>query len=273
MIDEVQDSTLIIEIWQIKPELSPKKSHFVILLMDGSHFCTCNLLISFGIPCRHFYKVLRKSSQAKFHIKLINQRWYQDIKFSMSDDDLALLDTISLVENNYTEVTITNEINFKHINQVRGKQVYTEKLQNIVSAKAKYGRSLGLARKVLDLAQKLDCFNEANGMFQNFIDDKQQELLQKHQEVTNKVDEKENEIECSNPITSRRRERPPNRYLSEGEAIKQKKMKGDHAKSEVNLSDNKEINVYNKKQRRCKGCQETGHDLRNCKAKILSEKN
>src|SRR5215475_314365 len=80
MIDEVQDLILIIEIWQIKPELSPNKSHFVILLKDGSHFCTCNLLISFGIPCRHFYKVLRKSSQAKFHIKLINQRWYQDIK-------------------------------------------------------------------------------------------------------------------------------------------------------------------------------------------------
>ena len=88
-------------------------------------------------------------------------------------------------------------------NQLRGKQVYTEKLQSIVTAKAKYGRSLGLARKLLDLAQKLDCFNEVNGMFQNFIDDKQQELLQKHQEImdNDNVNGKENEIKCSNPIT------------------------------------------------------------------------
>ncbi|CAB4437149.1 unnamed protein product [Rhizophagus irregularis] len=132
----------------------------------------------------------------------------------MTDDDYALLDT------------------------VRGEQVYTESLQSIVSAKAKYGRSLGLARKLLDLAQKLDCFNEVNGMFQNFIDIKQQELLQKQQEITDKdVNEKENEINCFNPITSRRRGRPPNRYLSEGEIAKKKKVKVDH---EGNLLENKE---------------------------------
>ncbi|CAG8660424.1 5165_t:CDS:1, partial [Funneliformis caledonium] len=39
--------------------------------------------------------------------------------------------------------------------------------------KAKYRRSLGLARKLLDLAQKLDYFNKINGIFQNFIDEKQ----------------------------------------------------------------------------------------------------
>ncbi|PKY56420.1 hypothetical protein RhiirA4_428235 [Rhizophagus irregularis] len=187
----------------------------------------------------------------------------------MTDDDYTLLDTVSLVKNNYTEVAL-NEINFKYINQVRGEQVYTESLQSIVSAKAKYGRSLGLARKLLDLAQKLDCFNEVNGMFQNFIDNKQQELLQKQQEITDKdVNEKENEKNCFNPITSRRRGRPPNRYLSEGEIAKQKKVKVDH---EGNLLENKEMD-NNKKQRRCKGCQETGHDLRNCKNKVLGEKN
>ena len=206
--------------------------------MDGSHLCTCNLLIYFGIPCRHFYKVLRKSPQAKFHITLINQRWYKDTKLNMTDDDYALLDVVSLVKNDYTEVAL-NEINFKYINQVRGEQVYTERLQSIVSAKAKYGRSLGLARKLLDLAQKLDCFNEVNGMFQNFIDNKQQELLQKQQEITDKdVNEKENEINCFNPITSRRRGRPPNRYLSEGEIAKKKKAKVNH---EDNLLENKKM--------------------------------
>ena len=117
--------------------------------------------------------------------------------------------------------------NFSYVTQVREESVYTKQLQSIVSTKAKYGRSLGLAKKVLDLAQKLDCFNEVNGMFQNFLDDKQTELL--GLQISNKENLQignennvnigmmtENPVNCSNPMTSRRRERPPKRYLSEG---------------------------------------------------------
>jgi hypothetical protein len=51
-------------------------------------------------------------------------------------------------------------------------QVYIKKFQSIVLTKAKCKRSLEFVRKVLDLAQKLKCFNEINGIFQNFIDNK-----------------------------------------------------------------------------------------------------
>jgi hypothetical protein len=64
---------IITEIWKVKPELSQKKSHFIILMANRNHSCTCNFLISYGIPCKHFYKILRKSPQAKFHILLINR--------------------------------------------------------------------------------------------------------------------------------------------------------------------------------------------------------
>ncbi|CAI2170823.1 17032_t:CDS:2, partial [Funneliformis geosporum] len=64
----------------------------------------------------HFYKVLRKSLQVKFHISLLNKCWYNDLKLSITNEELALLN-------------------------VCGGQAYTEKLQNIVSVKAKYGRN------------------------------------------------------------------------------------------------------------------------------------
>jgi hypothetical protein len=49
-------------------------------------------------------------------------------------------------------------------------------------------------------------------MFLNFIDDKQQELLQKQQEITDKgVNEKENEIKRFNPINSRCHKQSQNR--------------------------------------------------------------
>ncbi|POG60143.1 hypothetical protein GLOIN_2v1817146 [Rhizophagus irregularis DAOM 181602=DAOM 197198] len=216
------------EIWEVKPELSQTKSYFVILMADGSHSCTCNLLISFGIPCRHFYKVLRKSLQAKFHISLINQCWYQDLKLSITDQELALLEVLSIVKDNYTEITAHRDINFDYIHQVRGGYVYTEKLKNIVSVKAKYGRFLGIARKALDLVQKLNCYNELNGLLQMFIDEKQQELLQKGQTIDkeNSNDHQRNDesdIICSNPVTLRRRGCPPNRYLSEGETANKNK--------------------------------------------------
>uniref|UniRef100_U9TG81 SWIM-type domain-containing protein n=1 Tax=Rhizophagus irregularis (strain DAOM 181602 / DAOM 197198 / MUCL 43194) TaxID=747089 RepID=U9TG81_RHIID len=67
IIKKIQN-LLIVEIWKVQPELSQTKSHFVVLMADGSFSCICNLLISYGIPCRHFYRVLRKSLQAKFHI-------------------------------------------------------------------------------------------------------------------------------------------------------------------------------------------------------------
>ncbi|CAB5355162.1 unnamed protein product [Rhizophagus irregularis] len=85
-----------------------------------------------------------------------------------------------------------------------------------------------------------------------FIDEKQQELLQKDQTIDkeNSNDHQRNDesdIICSNPVTSRRRGRPPNRYLSE-ERIPENSNNGN-----------------NKKQRKCKGCQGVSHDLRNCK--------
>ncbi|CAB4384439.1 unnamed protein product [Rhizophagus irregularis] len=177
MIRNIQNE-VITEIWEVKPELSQTKFHFVILMADGSHYCTY-------------------------------------LKLSIANQELALLEVLSIVKDNYTEITAHREINFDYIHQVRGGYVYTEKLKNIVSVKAKYGRSLGIARKALDLAQKLNCYNELNGLLQMFIDEKQQELLQKDQTIDkeNSNDHQRNDesdIICSNPVTSRRRGRPPN---------------------------------------------------------------
>ena len=54
----------IMEVWKLVMS-GGIKSQYIILVADGSHICTCNLLITHGYPCRHFYKILRCSSQAK----------------------------------------------------------------------------------------------------------------------------------------------------------------------------------------------------------------
>jgi hypothetical protein len=71
--------TNIVEIWRVtylthKPNSTP---HFVILLHDGSHICTCLMIFNRGLVCRHFFQVMIYSKQAKFSISLIKKWWFK----------------------------------------------------------------------------------------------------------------------------------------------------------------------------------------------------
>ena len=72
--------SLISEIWAVQLSLGaqPWLEQHVILLANGSHLCTCLMLINKGIICSHFIKVLTKSTAAFFNISLIPSRWYGD---------------------------------------------------------------------------------------------------------------------------------------------------------------------------------------------------
>jgi hypothetical protein len=45
----------ILEIWRLVM-FCETKTHYIILLEDGSHHCTCNLLITHGYSCRYFIR-------------------------------------------------------------------------------------------------------------------------------------------------------------------------------------------------------------------------
>ncbi|CAB4476260.1 unnamed protein product [Rhizophagus irregularis] len=138
IIKKIQN-LLIVEIWKVQPELSQTKSHFVVLMADGSFSCICNLLISY------------------------------DSKLNIDDKEIALLDVISIVEDHNSSAVVHEEINFNYVHHVCGEQVNTEKLQGIILAKSKYGKAFGFAKKALDLTQKLDCYNELNGYFKHIL--------------------------------------------------------------------------------------------------------
>ncbi|CAG8666653.1 uncharacterized protein OCT59_021874 [Rhizophagus irregularis] len=175
IIGKIQN-LLIVEIWKVKLELLQKKSHFVVLMADRSFSCTCNLLILY------------------------------DSKLNIDDKEIALLDVISIVEDHNFSAVVHEEINFNYIHHVRSEQVYTEKLQGIISAKLKYGKAFGFAKKALDLTQKLDCYNELNGLLQTYIEEKQQELLCNQTTDENTAGNQQENIKYFNPVTSRHHE-------------------------------------------------------------------
>ena len=66
----------ISSMWAVNVENKLVKKHFVILLTNGSHHCSCLSLINRGIICRHYFQIMLRSPAAKFHLKLIPSRWY-----------------------------------------------------------------------------------------------------------------------------------------------------------------------------------------------------
>jgi hypothetical protein len=84
---------------------------------------------------------------------------------------------------------------------------------------------------------------------------------------------KRNDVVYSNPVTSRRRGHPPNRYLSEGKTVSKNKKQKMTIDLELQHIPENNNNGNNKKQKKCKRCEGLGHDLHNCKSKIHSERN
>ncbi|GBC04594.1 hypothetical protein RclHR1_05770002 [Rhizophagus clarus] len=78
LLEDVGESS-ISELWEVKYAFPGSKScNYIALLKDGSHLCTCLYIISRGLVCRHFFKILRASNNAKFNIALIASRWHKD---------------------------------------------------------------------------------------------------------------------------------------------------------------------------------------------------
>ena len=70
---------VIKEIWEVKHiQSTTNQSQFVVLLDDGTHYCTCLYLIYAGFVCRHFFAVMLRSKIAQFNIKLISSHWYSE---------------------------------------------------------------------------------------------------------------------------------------------------------------------------------------------------
>ena len=62
----------------------PLNPHFVVMhgKLEGrevylKHFCTCGSGVTCGVPCRHFFAVLRSTTAACFHQGMINDLWFK----------------------------------------------------------------------------------------------------------------------------------------------------------------------------------------------------
>ena len=131
----------IIEIWKVYRYNYPKCYQYVILLNTGEHLCTCFMLITHGIVCRHFFKIFVESFKAYFHLTLIPYRWYKD-EYISSIEDYSNEEVISNCPSNTLEF-----IHQKYI--VNNPPEYSRRIsQN----QLKYGILMGEAKKAIQFA-------------------------------------------------------------------------------------------------------------------------
>src|SRR6266487_2235532 len=76
----------ILEVWSVRATGTQGIGHYLILLNEGTHLCTCLLLINKGLLCRHFLRVGTYSQYATFHVSMIPSRWY--LNPDVKPDDL-----------------------------------------------------------------------------------------------------------------------------------------------------------------------------------------
>src|SRR6185312_13284811 len=76
LLEDIELSS-IEEVWDVN-FINTSKHHFVLVLSGGVHFCTCMLISTLGVVCRHYWKVLLESAAAAFHVAIIPKRWYCD---------------------------------------------------------------------------------------------------------------------------------------------------------------------------------------------------
>ncbi|CAB5388087.1 unnamed protein product [Rhizophagus irregularis] len=207
-------NSFIIEVWRVQPSIGaqPWLTQYVILLQDGSHICTCLMLINKGIICRHFIRILTKSASAFFNISLIPSRWYNDQAAQLSESEIRASPSIQLFNTSQSVPTHSNlNLEYSYPDIVRGGNIFTPELKENVTDRQKYAKACGLQKKAYNLSKQLGQESEYINLLNNFILSMEVNLS----EMNDKENTDEFQRKISNPIYVKPRGRPPQkRYKS-----------------------------------------------------------
>lgn len=161
------------EVWRIIPYMVPNSYQHIILLNDGTHLCTCLLLTSHGIICRHYFKLMVENPNALFHIMLMPTRWLQDNAWNHIDSifNEAFIGTSSknlkLIHNDDADPKVY--LNPRHFNNIQEVEIrhHTQK-------KVEYGRIMGHFKKALNYSLENNDQKNLDDIILAYIAEKEQ---------------------------------------------------------------------------------------------------
>ncbi|RHZ82368.1 hypothetical protein Glove_109g371 [Diversispora epigaea] len=258
----IVDSGDILEIWKVVRYNYPKCYQYIILLNNGEHLCTCYMLVTHGIICRHFFKIFVESSKALFHLMLIPNRWYKDEYNSDIINE-------TVISNNNSNHNIT-QINSTFVRKYTSDDLSEKYSKQISKDRIKYGVLMGEAKKAIQYAIE-DCDNELIQLIREYNQkkeiqriqeesSKQQEALAKRKNNDNQIISGTNDIlidlqQILDPLKHQAKGRPP---------IKRLKSSYEQSGSKSKNKNNNEHTMASDMGRKCGKCGENGHYRSTC---------
>ncbi|GBB86756.1 hypothetical protein RclHR1_13170002 [Rhizophagus clarus] len=243
---------VILEVWFVRATGTQGIGHYVVLLDEGTHLCTCLLLINKGgLICQHFFRVSTYSQCATFHINIIPSRWYLDINIQLDNLSPILICGTQIED----RVGMEKSITFEHFFSFR----VDSHVSNLAikSTKAIYAELFGLSKKAIDCALKANMQHELVNLLKSFIYDT-------HNKNIEIQETQETFADINNPAITKHKGRPPKRFKSSVKTLGKQVLKDS---TKVNMiTDNTivEEETKNTKGRKCGKCKQYGHYARTC---------
>ena len=241
----------IASMWAVAVENKCNIKHFVILLTNGSHYCSCLSLINRGIVCRHYFQIMLRSSEAKFHLRLIPSRWYYKNKDPSREPFLVA----SKFENENTPTVPQYNIPFlTAIHQTVSQDSITqhERLTDIQF----YGKIARLTHKATMKTIRKRDVRIVHILEEYLKDDEQNANIDNIDELSeyNELEDIESDKENHHPFILNN---PNKTTRSKGRPKGTKRIKAHHEKTVCTSSPSN-------KRYKCGNCGGSGHNKRNC---------
>ncbi|CAG8844519.1 41530_t:CDS:2, partial [Gigaspora margarita] len=157
----------ILEIWHISlfDQRDHSYSHYVVLLADNTHICTCLYIISNSFYCKHFFAIFKISCNTKFDIKLISKRWYTN---PMQVSNYSIITGTTTTKFDTVKFGTSEEMN--QVISIREHDTYQASIHANITEKQEYAHGFGIAKSGLKFILKNGLVNKFVGLIVKFID-------------------------------------------------------------------------------------------------------
>ncbi|CAB4488469.1 unnamed protein product [Rhizophagus irregularis] len=217
----------ITEIWSIIVNNTTAIKHYIVLLKNNSHICSCLSTIQQGVVCRHYFQVMLTTSNAS--------RWY------------------------YKDLDGSNEPFFTADKFCKENDGIIQESPVHIDYLCAYGQDKDFLEEGLNTYQQRLVYGELHGMYKKALHkalqnkSSSQQLIDLLKEFTEETDEPSEDENFSDKENQEHVLHNPKKRRGKGRPLGTKRFKSSQE------TKNKE-----KHQRRCKKCGNVGHYQKNC---------
>ncbi|GBC16349.1 protein FAR1-RELATED SEQUENCE 11-like isoform X1 [Rhizophagus irregularis DAOM 181602=DAOM 197198] len=191
------------EIWGISVQNTQKFKHFILLMNNSAHLCSCLATVTREIVCRHYFSLMMHTHTAMFHIQLIRPRWYKNRDLDGKHEPFVFAAKFQ-----DTELLKQPEINQEIFYLTALIQNNVDKWEQIskstLDEKLFFGKVMGMAKKVtLKAVEKKD--ERIFEIFQRYLDELNDFEDELNSEIDTDDEANENSLQLQNPIKKPRK--------------------------------------------------------------------